>query len=323
MLAIRTSSKDDDKTNLRIVYNMEVPRVMLAEMKTRLPSIISAVRAFADKYRIFGLIGDVKNFVVERVTEAYNGAIHYDIEMSQLSIFFRSIIVQYQRTVQVFLDAAIKVLRETQFKLPGSEELTTLPEVLKRVTSSIAALVDMFLQKATETAEIYYTAIVEKISTVKLRMPIGDVITGNQILERVKSTVRTIVDEVVDFVRNMESIDMMLEKIGETLKAVVDKSQEFVDSIKSDYLDAVFMNINALYLNLLTVVKRVLDPIAALDMEHINGGLDYIIDWCVYVVDLFNTSLSHVLAKVSDEVPAFAKFNEGRVEIDLPFAFRL
>eukprot|EP00064_Thunnus_orientalis_P006272 superscaffoldBa00000648_g6288 len=268
ILVIRTSSKDADKMNLQIAYNMETPKVMLSEFKTRLPSIISSITVFADKYQITKNMEELKNSVVNRINEAYNDAINYDVQMSQLSIFFRNIIVQYQKTVQVFLDAVVKVLRETQFKLPGSEEMTTLPEVLKQLTSSIAAMLDKTIQIIYENMEVYYNSFVEKISSVKLRMPVGDAITGGQIFDQVKTAFKNIFDELVDFVKNMESLDTMLVKIGDTLKAVVEKSEEFVDSVKSDYLDAVFININVLYRNFITVIKTAVNKLSLINQRY-------------------------------------------------------
>lgn len=322
ILVIRSSPKDADKMNLQISYNMEAPKVMLSELKTRLPSILSTFTMLADKYQITANMEELKNSVVDRISDAYNAAINYDVQMSQLSIFFRNIVVQYQKTVQVYLDAVIKVLRETQFKLPGSDEMTTLPEVLKKLTSSIAAMLDVIIQSIYENMEIYYNSFVEMISSVKLRMPVGDAITGGQIFDQVKTAFKKIFDELVDFVKNMESLDTMLVKIGETLKAVVEKTQEFVDSIKSDYLDAVFINVNVLYRNLITVIKNVVDQISALNMEQLNNAFEYMVDMFIYAVDQFHNTVYGFLQQASTEAQAYMKVSEGRLEIDLPFPFQ-
>nr|XP_046228822.1 apolipoprotein Bb, tandem duplicate 1 [Scatophagus argus] len=323
VLVIRSSSKEADKMNLQIAYNMEVPKVMLSELKTKLPSVISTFTVFADKYQITRNMKELKNYVVNHIDEAYNTAMNYDVQLSQLSVFFRNIIVQYQKTVQVFLDAVIKVLRETQFKLPGSDEMTTLPEVLKKLTTSIAAMLDITIQRISDNMEVYYNLFVDMISSVKLRMPIGDVIAGNQILDQVKTTFRIIFDELVDFVKNMESLDTMLMKIGETLKAVVEKSQEFVDSVKSDYLDAVFVNFNVLYRNFITVIKNVVDQISTLDIERVNNAFEYILDMFIYVVDQFNNTVHGFLQQASEEAQVYMKVSEGKLEIDIPFSFQL
>lgn len=308
--------------NLQLAYNMEAPKVLLSEMKTRLPSIISTLTMFADKYQITSAIEELKNAVVTRISEAYDAAINYDAQMSQLSIFFRNIIVQYQLTVQTFLDAVVKILRETQFKLPGSEEMTTLPEVLKKLTSSIAAMLDATLQTLYAALEEHLNSFVEMISNVKVRMPVGDAVSVGQVLDQVKAIYKAIFDELVDIVKNMESIDTMLEKLGETLKAVVEKSQELVDSVKSDYLDAVLVNINVLYVSFVSVLKTVTDQISAIDMAQLNSSFDYVMDMVIYVVDQINTVVNGLLQQASAEAQAYMKVSDSRLEIELPFPFQ-
>lgn len=322
ILVVRSSSKDTDKMNLQIAYNMEAPKVILYELKTRFLDIISTFRAFADKYQITGNMEELINSFVNRINEAYNDAISYDLQMSQLSIFFRNIIVQYQKTVQVFLDAVIKMLRETQFKLLGSDEMTTIPEVLKKLTSSIAAMLDKTINIIAENTEFYYNSFIENISNVKLRMPVGDAITGAHIIDQVKTAFKNILDELVNFVQNMETLDTMLVKIGDTLKAIVEKSGEFVDSIKSDYLDAVFININVQHRNLIIAIKNVVDKISALNMEQLNNAYEYVIDMFIYVVDQFNNTVYGILQQASEEAQAYVKVSNGRLEIDLPFPFQ-
>ncbi|XP_076021486.1 apolipoprotein B-100-like [Genypterus blacodes] len=319
IIIIKSTPKDADKMNVQIAYNMDAPKDMLFELKKRMPSMVSTLTTFAEKYQITKNIEELKNAVVERVREAYNAAITYDIQMSQLSIFFRNTFVQYQKTVQVLLDAAVKLLRETQFKLPGSDDMTTLPEVLKKLTSSISAMLEKAIELVYENMEVYYSTLIEKLRNVKVSMPIGDAITGGQIFDQVKTAIKNIFDEVVDFVKNMESLDTMLVKIGETLKSIVEKSQEFVDSLNSDYLDGVLVYLNGLYLNILTVLNSVVEQLSAVNLEQLNNALDYVMNMLIYVVEQFNTTVSGVLQQTSQE--AYVRASAGRLEIDLPFPF--
>merc|ERR1719309_480854 len=169
--------------------------------------------------------------------------------------------------------------------------------------------------------EVYYDSFVEKISSVKVSMPVGDAVTGGQILDQVKAAFKGTFDGLVYFVKNMESLDTMLEKMGETLKAIVDTSVVFVDSVKSDYLDAVFINFNIVYRNLVTVIKNVVDQISALDMEQLNSVYNYIMDMLISVVEQFNNFVYGFLQQASEEAQAHMKVSEGKLEIDLPFPF--
>ncbi|XP_005731238.1 apolipoprotein Bb, tandem duplicate 1 [Pundamilia nyererei] len=319
ILVIRSTPKDNDKMNLQIVYNMETPTAILSQIKMRLPSIISTFKDFTDKYQFTGYMEMLKDSVINNINEVYNAATNYDVQMSQLSIIFRNIIVQYQKTVQVFLNAVIKVLRETRFKVPGSDEMTTLPEVLKKLTSSIAAMLEVTIQIIYEKMEATYNFFVERLSNVKMQMPVGDAVTGGQIIDQVKKVSKKIFEEMVNFVKNMESLDTMLVKIGETLEAIVEKLQEFVDSLKSDYLDEMFGNINHLYRNFVTVLKNIVDQISAMEF---NMVCEYIINVFMYVVHEFNNMVQGVLQQASEEVQAHVTVRDGKLEIDLPFHFQ-
>lgn len=322
MLVIRTILKDDDKMKVQISYNMEVPKAVLAELQTKRALILSKFSMLADKYQITRSVEALKTVVVNRINEAYQAVINYDASMSQLSIFFRNIIVQSQKTIQVFLDAFVRVLRETQFRLPGSDEMTTLPVVLHRLTSIIAAVVENTIQKISENTEVYYNIMVEKFSSVKLSMPIADVVSINQFFDQVKMFVKTVVNEVVDFVKNMESVDTMLLKIGETLEAVVEKSQDFVDIIRSDYFDAVFVHFNVLYSDFITMAKNAADMITNMNMEDISNTFAYIIGRFIFVVEQFNEVVYGFLGQVSDVVQASIRVENGMLEIDLPLTFQ-
>jgi len=322
IVVIRASAKETDKMNLQIAYNMEAPRDMLLGLKERLPSIASTLSMFADKYLMTSLVEDLKSAVFACVDEAYNVPMHFDEQMSQLSILFRNTVVKYQKVVQVVLDAAVKFLRETQFKLPGSDEMTTLPEVLKKLTSSIGAMLEKALEMTSESAEVYGNFILDQFSSVKLRMPVGDAITVQQMYDDLKVTLKNIYDEAVDLVQKMESIDMMLEKLGETLKVIVEKSQELVDSLDSNYLDAVLVNVNVLCINMFNVIKNVLDEIPTLNMEQLQHTAEYFVDMFIAAMNQFSTTVSDFLQQASEEVQEYMKVSTGKIEINLPFPFQ-
>lgn len=322
MLVIQSMLKDDDKMKLQISYNMDVPKAMLSELKTKRALILSKFSMLADKYQITSKVEELKTLVVNRINEAYQAVINYDASMSQLSVFFRNVIVQSQKTIQVFLDAFVRVLRETQFKLPGSDEMTTLPVVLHRLTSTIAAAMEMTIQKIFENAEIYYNIVVDKISSVQLSMPVGDVVSLNQFIDQVTTVVKNVVFEVVDFVKNMESLDMMMLKIGETLEAVVEKSQEFVDIVSSDYMDAVLVHFNTLYSHLISMAKRAADMITTLTMEDVSNTFAYVVGRVMYVIEQFNEAVYGFLGQISEEAQTYITVQNGMLEIDLPLTFQ-
>lgn len=319
VLAVRSAVKDADKMRLQLAYNMEVPRSMLFELKTRIPSMLSAVTLFAEKYQITRAVEGLKMAAVTRVGEVYDTVTSYKLQTSQLSIFFRNSFVRYQKTIQAFIDAVVQVLRETKFKLPGSDELTTIPEVLREVTSSIGYVLEKILQNIYTSMQFYYDAFVGMLMDVNLSMPVGDVLASNQFLAEVKKATSKF---FLDFVKNMESLDIMLVKVGETLKAVAEKTQEFVDSVESEYLDVVLVSINVQYRNFIIALKTAVGQFAALNTEDLNEACDYIIDMLIYVTDQVNSVVYGFLQQTSEEVQTYVTISDAILEIDIPLSFQ-
>lgn len=321
MLGIRSTVNDADSMRLQIAYNMEVPRTILLELKMRMPFILSAVTLFAEKYQVTRLVEESKMAAVTCISEVYNTLVNYELQMSQLSIFFRNTVIQYQKAVQAFIDAVTKLLRETKFKLPGSDKLTTVPEVLREVTSGIAVVLEKIIQNIYGNIQFCYNAFVEMIINVNLRIPVGDAVASNQFLVVVKKDIAIVFEKLVDFVKKMDSLDIILEKLGETLKHVVEKTQEFVDLIELEYLDVALVNINIQYHHFIIILKDAVGQVAALNMEDVTIACEYIIDVLVYVTEQFNNVVYGFLQQTSEEVQAYMTISDGKLLMDVPFSF--
>ncbi|XP_062323823.1 apolipoprotein B-100-like [Osmerus eperlanus] len=322
ILIIRASVQDTERMRLKIAYNMDAPNDILMGLKDRLPAITSTLNHFADKYQLFGQVSELKSAVIKIIEEAYNTANNHAADLSQLSILFRNTVVQYQKTVQFFVDAAVKFLRETQFKLPGSEDMSTLPEVLKELTTGIAQLLDRAISLLFANVEITFNVMMDTISNIQVTMPIGTVMSGAQIIDEARTSVKSILAQTVDLIKHLESFDMILEKLGETQMAVLEMAQEFVDTLKSDILDVVAMYINAIYGNLVSLIKNVLDQVNThVNMEQVNGIIDHVIELVKSLLSQFNNTISTYLQNASEEAQGYVKVNGGRLEIYLPFNF--
>uniref|UniRef100_A0A8C8EM27 Vitellogenin domain-containing protein n=1 Tax=Oncorhynchus tshawytscha TaxID=74940 RepID=A0A8C8EM27_ONCTS len=143
ILVIRVTSNDADNLKLQVANNKEALHDMLLGLKERLPAITFTLESFADRFEIITPILTSG----ERIEEAFNAVCHHVL---QLTFFFRDTVAQCKKTVQVFLDAAIEFLKETQLKLPGYEAITTLPLLLlKQLTSAIASILE---QQASDEA---------------------------------------------------------------------------------------------------------------------------------------------------------------------------
>lgn len=314
ILTIRAAAKDGDKLRLQAAYNLDAPKDILAGLEERVPAITSTLINFLEKYGIVSTLENVKNTLVSVVTEAYNTAVSHAPDMSQLSILFRDVVVQYQKTVQILLDAAVKFLRETQIELPSLGKVT-LPEIVHKITTNVGAVLEQLLQVITENLQTYLGPIVDTVSSIQVTMPSGEVLTGAQILDQV----RAIQSQVVEMVKNLESLDHILEKVGQTLRDVVEKAQGFVDNLHSDILDTVSLYINTLYHNYLTVLKTVTEHVdSLLHVQEVNDTIKHALEFVMSVVDQILTRVAAILPQGVDN--AYLKVSDGKLEVELPFS---
>lgn len=317
ILQVRTS-KDAEKNNLQIVYNMEAPKAMVSELKTKLPSIISSFREFADKHHVTLSVELLKDSINQYTNEAYNAAVSYDVQMSQVSIFFRNTVVRYQEAVQTFFDTVIKVLNEIRFRLPGSDEMITLSELIKRLTNSIADLLNVTTHIIYQNLEVYFNYLVEQIGNIEIAMYDGEVIIGSQIINEVKTEVKEVFEELVEFWKDLESLEVLLGETSDTLEVIVEKTQEFVDSLKSDYLEAVLADFNENYRQAATAVRNLVDVTLSFSMEELSSVCEFIMTEIIKLIDQINRDVSGYLQQTSEEVQARLTVRDGKLEITLP-----
>ncbi|KAF6717085.1 Apolipoprotein B-100 [Oryzias melastigma] len=306
------SSEDADKPNLQIVYNQEASKLILTELKNKVPSIISAFKTFAEEYHITKTLEILKDTIIQCVSDSYHAASKYDFNKSQMSNYFRYTVVQYQKSVQAFSNAVVRVLKELRFRLPGTDKMITLPELLKWLTETVADV----LQK---DVPLYYNQFVDEISQVLMQIPVGDAVKRAQIIDQVKTTVRQLIEAAVDFVKKLESLDTILMRIDETLEAFVQKTQGFVDSIKSDYFDEVFSKLNRLNHDFVTVLKVIADHDPSFHEEDLRRELEQAMDTIIQMLDQFNNAVYDSLQQLSQELQNFVTVRDGKFDVNLPY----
>lgn len=302
-----------------MVINMDAPDIMLSGLQERLPTIISCLSSFAEKYQLFKHAAQLKNNIIYYTEEAHNIANNHAPHLSQVSILFRKTIAQYQKTVQVFLDDAIRFLRETMVKLPGSEEKIPLIEVLNKLTTSITTMLEKAMHVVAVNVEYSVNAMFGMIRKIQVTMPIGDVMAGAKIIDKIRDWMKTMPNPIVDLLKQLESLDMFLENLGETLKFFVEKAQDFVDNtLKSDVLDAIAVYINAFYDKHVRLMKTLTKYAkTAVDNDSINGTINYILDIFRSVVNQFHHTVTYYLQQAPAQYRSYVKVKGTKLEINL------
>ncbi|XP_067273720.1 apolipoprotein B-100-like [Pseudorasbora parva] len=279
ILIIRAEPKGDEKV-LLVRYNLQAAHDLSTSLMNRLEYITFSVKGIAD--RLFKIVDEVKK-VFENALIA---VLWPDPDLSELSKLYRTVVVTYQKNIQILINAVIDFLRETKYKLPGMDE-ATLPEICRNIKFIIAEM----LEKLANNLEVYFSPIMENFNTVEMTFPSGKVMTVAEVQENVRSILKSHLVMMADVMKQMESLDGFLEKLGQTIQEVVDKIQEFVDRIDSNILDAVSFPLIHFYKVLMGIYK---------DLE-----------W----------SLSKLLSNLASEFEEVLNANNGIQQIELPFPF--
>ncbi|XP_048062834.1 apolipoprotein B-100-like [Megalobrama amblycephala] len=296
ILIIRAAPKGDEKV-LLVSYNLQAVRDVFSGLMDKLQDISYSFTGFAEKHGINNALQKLFNIAddFEKVfADVRKAALWPSPDLSELSKLFRNVVLKYQKSIQVLINAVIDFLRETKYKLPGMDEVT-LPEICTKIKFIIAEM----LEKLANNLEIYLSPIVETFNTVEMTFPSGKVITVAEVQENVRSNLKSLLAMMADVIKQMESLDVFLEKLGQTIQEAVDAAQEFVDSMKSDILEAIAAPLNIFYKTLLS-------------------SYDYIEAFFLFSVML---PLGQLLDYLSTEFEEVLNANNGIQQIELPFPF--
>ncbi|XP_067240096.1 apolipoprotein B-100-like [Chanodichthys erythropterus] len=296
ILIIRAAPKGDEKV-LLVSYNLQAVRDVFSGLMDKLQDISYSFIGFAEKHGINNALQ--KLFYIaddfEKVFADFRkAALWPSPDLSELSKLFRNVVLKYQKSIQVLINAVIDFLRETKYKLPGMDEFT-LPEICTKIKFIIAEM----LEKLANNLEIYLSPIMENFNTVEMTFPSGKVVTVAEVQENVRSNLKSLLAMMADVIKQMESLDVFLEKLGQTIQEAVDAAQEFVDGIKSNILEAIAAPLNIFYKTLLS-------------------SYDYIEAFFLFSVML---PLGQLFVYLSTEFEEMLNANNGIQQIELPFPF--
>lgn len=311
ILNVHVAANEGGKIHFQADCNLDTPKEMTLGLKKRLPLMTSSVTNFAEKYGILSGINRLRTTLVSASNEAYAVSFRYVPELSQLSVLYRNVVVRHQKAIQQLINAAVTFLRETQIKLPGIKE-TTLPEICKQIKSSIATVFEEIINAITENLKLH---ILPTVKTIRIVLPHGEILTGDEILGHMENTLT----HCVNMVKKLESLDVILEILGEALQKVVENTQEFIDTIQCDFLNKLAEPINVLYTNSVALVNSMIYYINNfLNTDSLNAFADMCMEVILSMVKEFKNM---VYVGFPTDTKYIIHIQNGRLKMDLTFPF--
>lgn len=213
IMALKMSVINSEKLNVQTTWNMEVPTEVLLVVKAKVPEIMSAVY-MEDILSVPQKIADKLEGSIEQITDQgkviYKRAAENIAAMDltpitdKLSDSVMFVLRQYQKNVQVLLDAAIKFLRETQFQIPGLEGKMSDLEAYQKLSGCFTELVEEAIRKVPEFFTSYGAAILEQIRNIEFTLPgSSNLVSGRKILDDLMAIMEMIQEQLIVIVKKV------------------------------------------------------------------------------------------------------------------------
>ncbi|XP_027021973.2 apolipoprotein Bb, tandem duplicate 1 [Tachysurus fulvidraco] len=304
ILKVNIAADGDKKIHFHADLNVQTPKEMILGLYRRLHAISSAISNFAEKYGITGTFNTLKTALINALNDAYTNSYNHAPDLSQLSILFRNVIVQYHKVIQQLLNAAVTFLRETQIKLLGMEE-TTLSEICHKIRSSIAAVFEKVINAIIDNLKPHLSTV----KTFRIVLPNGNYLTKDEIFSNMENALTY----SVDMIKQLECLDGILKRLGQALQEAVDMAQLSIDMIQSDFLDNVAAEINTFYTKEIQLVRDYLITIIN------NLNIDRLTDFVGVCMELVLVILDDIKRIVSTVISM--DFHNGSLKTDISFPF--
>ncbi|XP_030645296.1 apolipoprotein B-100 [Chanos chanos] len=288
LLSFKTTLRNSEKLSFQFGWYLDGLSDMMNGLKDRMPAITSALLKFINKYHTahFGMDLNraalkLKNTVSNTIEKAYNEipqtitSLQDSVEqlnqqgqemlrkaadslpsvnVKELSDRFSSsvkeLLENYEKNARVLLDAVKKFLSETKFHLPGLEEKLTGQELYHKVKRTITKAVSRAAQRFTTLIESIADTIASFISGMNFNIPgTNTVINGKEILENLKSTMRSLQDQIIQKMKRWDRVklDKLLQDLSDFLKFLIQKTEELISSLNMENLEEFSNQINSIY----------------------------------------------------------------------------
>ncbi|KAL6485915.1 hypothetical protein MHYP_G00053070 [Metynnis hypsauchen] len=359
ILKVTITLVDSEKLNFQTQWNMEVPNEMLHELKEQVPAVIysldltnhmDTISTELDKVynRVESTIAHIKDegkVMYRRATEhvVSSDLIH---SSNKLSDKILSILRAHQRNIQVWLDAAISFLRDTQFQLPGYSEKLSGLELCNKIAVFITDVIEVAITRVPEALATYTESITDNFRTMEFTVPgTNQLISGGDILNDLHSALQKAQYQLSSTVKSLGNIhlDIYVQKLSGILNLSVDKveelftflrSQEKMDKLSTWVSDVYTDAFNILHQILIKMkdfkiiieeyyifVKAKVQEILTDMLKKLNADTNHWTDTIVRCFDDVQNQLNEVFEIITKNVESYVKVNDTEIDISIPLPF--
>lgn len=352
------SVMNSEKLNIQTTWNMEMPyEVMLGVKKQVLVMemvIDPAVKTYDAIYRVARSLKGPFEKAREQGTEMFKSAMTnfaavdpYDV-MSTVADKTIVILREYQKKVEIVLDAVVTFLRETMFQIPGYEQRLSGLEVYQEFTGFVTSVSEEAVQKVPEYFNAMFTSVLEYFQAIEFTLPGSNhIVSGREILEDLFVALKKIQNQVIFTLRKLGEVQLedVINKFSAFMQFTTEQIEKFLQTLKSQNVEKLATFVTDVYkdatnsraladvtkqvevvrkiiVEYLIAVRAKLQAIFAdMSFEQLQADIQSWIDLMAKRVNAFHNNVIRTLKEKSKNVEPFVRVGDRQIEVDIPLPF--
>merc|ERR1712168_1741123 len=356
ILAVKMSAVDFEKLSLQTTWNMEMPYETALNLKRMVPSFLgigsypvvmtyTGMRKLAE--RLEGPIEQATEqgkIMVKRATDNL-AALNLPKMTTRVTDNTIMMLKQYQKNIEMLLNAAIKFLRETKFQIPGYDEKLSGIEVYQKWCAFVADVSEEAIEKI---PDLFVSIVLDPFKAIEFTLPGSSyTVNGQEILDDLVMAMKKIQGQVIVIVKKLGDIQLedIIKKLSEVMQFTIDKSEKLLQTLKSQNVEKLSTWVNDVYndamnsrvLNDVTnqvrdslrvvvpyinaVRERLQEMFADMSLEQLGWDIRSWIDSFLKYLNTFHNNVIELLKEKSQNVERFVRVSDRQIDVDIPFPF--
>ncbi|XP_028996434.1 apolipoprotein B-100-like [Betta splendens] len=356
ILGLKMSVMNSEKLNIQTTWNMEIPYEVMAGINKQVPTVVKmvsdpAVSAYNRIRRQAKILmtntEKARKQGKELVVRAFEQLSAFNPPTVVVDVTDKTIVIlkNYQRKVELVLDAVLKFLRDTKFQIPGFEQKLSGLEIYQKYTAFVADVSEEAVQKIPEYFASMFKVVLDYVKAIEFTLPGSNyVVKGGEVLDDLFLALKKAQDQAIIIVRKLGDIKVedMIKKISAFMQFTIKQSENLLQTLKSQNVEKLFTFVTDMYndfiscpvmadvtqqveeaynivLEYLKAVKAKLQKIFA-DMsgEKLQADIQLKINRFVKSVNSYYNSIIKSINEKSKNVKQFVRVSERQVEVDIP-----
>lgn len=251
------------------------------------------------------------------------------------------ILKEYQKKVELVLDAVVKFLKQTKFQIPGYEQRLSGLEIHQKLSMFVADVFQEAVEKIPEYIASMFAPFVDQFKAIKFHFPGSNrIVSGAEILNNLMEYLKKMQEQVIVTVRNLSAIQLEdeIKQFSAFMQFIVEQSENFLQRLKQENLEGIYNFLDDLYKNpkipeqikdvhriIVEFLRYVIDKLYQLttlspyaSTEQFRTDVQSWTDSSVKGINTFHNTVIRTLQEKSKGVESYVKVDDRRIEVEIP-----